>query len=104
MANELPEWVVCHEVTRDVAGLLVRCPSRGKVLGDECLRCRFLITSSVERTRGPWCELAEPTTSRRVAIPVDRPARHPVGPGREMGPPPAVRTEVAVQPARPIGT
>lgn len=97
-----PEWVVCHQVTREVAGLLVRCPARGAVLGDECLRCRFLTTSSVERTKGPWCELAEPPSDRPEPVAVQPPVRVAVGPG--MGAPPAVRTPEPVQAARAIGT
>ena len=100
--GELPDWVVCHAVTRDVAGLLVRCPARGPVLSDECLRCRFLTTSSVERTAGPWCELAEPPVAQSVAIAVQLPVRQAVGPGRVSLP--AVRTPLPVQAARPIGT
>lgn len=100
--GEHPEWVVCHEVTRVVAGVLVRCPARGPVLSDECLRCRFLTTSSVERTAGPWCELAEPGATRHVALPIERSVRQPLGPGNVSLP--AVRTPARVQLARPIGT
>jgi hypothetical protein len=98
-----PEWVVCHQVTREVAGLLVRCPARGTVLGDECLRCRFLTTSSVERTEGPWCELAEPAAMEREPIAVQPSQRVPVGPGIPLAAP-AVRTPEPVQAARVIGT
>jgi hypothetical protein len=98
-----PEWVVCHQVTREVAGVLVRCPARGQVLGDECLRCRFLTTSSVERTEGPWCEPAEPAATTREPITVQPSQRRPVGPGIEL-PVPAVGTRQPVQAARAIGT
>lgn len=97
-----PEWVVCHQVTREVAGLLVRCPARGTVIGDECLRCRFLTTSSVERTEGPWCELAEPSSDRPEPVVVQPPVRVAVGPGTSA--PPAVGTPEPVQAARAIGT
>ena len=100
--GDLPDWVVCHEVTRNAAGVLVRCPARGPVLSDECLRCRFLTTSSVERTAGPWCELAEPPALRSEPIAVQPPARRAVGPGAVSLP--AVRTPEPVQAARPIGT
>jgi hypothetical protein len=96
-----PEWVVCHQVTREVAGLLVRCPARGPVLGDECLRCRFLTTSSVERTEGPWCEIGEPPARRPEPIAVRPPARVAVGPGTIV---PAVRTPQPLHAAQAIGT
>lgn len=97
-----PEWVVCHQVTREVAGLLVRCPARGAVLGDDCLRCRFLTTSSVERTEGPWCELAVAPPARSEPLARQHPVRVPVGPGAEA--PPAVGTPQPVHAARAIGT
>jgi hypothetical protein len=100
--GELPEWVVCHQVTRDVAGVLVRCPTRGPILSDECLRCRFLTTSSVERTVGPWCELAETPAERLVALPIGPPALRPMGPAT-VGMP-AVRPAPPVPSAHTIGT
>lgn len=97
-----PEWVVCHQITREVAGVLVRCPTRGPVLGDECLRCRFLTTSSVERTEGPWCEVADFPAPRTEPIAVQPPVRVAVGPGRSA--PPAVRNPEPVHAAQAIGT
>lgn len=93
---EVPEWVVCHQVTRCAAGLLVRCPTRGQVLSDECLRCRFLTTSSVERTVGPWCELPEPGSRPVIAPAVAFPARVVV-------PAAAVAVAVARRPRVPVG-
>lgn len=98
---ELPEWVVCHEVTRDVSGLLVRCPTRGSILSDECLRCRFLTTSSVERTEGPWCEIAEPAAPRVARLPAWSELR-PMGPGLPTVP--AVRPPEPVPSVQTIGT
>jgi hypothetical protein len=108
--EEMPEWVVCHQVTRSAAGVLVRCPTRGAVLSQDCLRCRFLTSSSVERTAGPWCEAAplailpavEPPAeiARRAPgprprpWPLDLPVLVPVGPG--------VEAEPAVRPAEPV--
>jgi hypothetical protein len=124
---EVPEWVVCHQVTRCAAGLLVRCPARGPVLSDVCLSCRFLTTSSVERTVGPWCELPEPGGQRVVvparsavpaptfapppprtvpsvaAIAVARRPRVPVGPGFRVARP-AVRPSRRVPSGQAIGT
>lgn len=95
---ETPEWVVCHQITRCTAGLLVRCPTRGPILSDECLRCRFMTTSSVERTVGPWCELPEPGT-RRVVAPVR--AAAPVPPARTV--PLVAAIAVARRPRVPVG-
>jgi hypothetical protein len=114
-----PEWVVCHQVTRSAAGLLVRCPQRGQVISEDCLRCRFLTTSSVERTLGPWCEadprelvpaLEQPAVAARSAPalrtrrpwPLDLPELVPVAPGVEAEP--AVRPSAPVPSGQPIGT
>jgi len=113
-----PEWVVCHQVTRSAAGLLVRCPQRGQVISEDCLRCRFLTTSSVERTLGPWCEadpweivpaLEQPAVApqpalppRRRSWPLNLPELVPVGPGVEAAP--AVRPSAPVPSGQPIGT
>jgi hypothetical protein len=113
-----PEWVVCHQVMRSAAGLLVRCPQRGQVMSEDCLRCRFMTTSSVERTFGPWCE-ADPTEIvpaleqpavvaqpalpvRRRSWPLDLPQLVPVGAGVEVQP--AVRPAEPVPSGQPIGT
>jgi hypothetical protein len=120
-----PAWVVCHQVTRSAAGLLVRCPQRGQVLSEDCLRCRFLTTSSVERSVGPWCEAGpaemvraaeppgqelpaaapppSPPDRRRPISPLDLPILVPVGPGIRVAEP-AVRTTAAVPSAQAIGT
>lgn len=106
-----PEWVVCHQVMRSAAGLLVRCPQRGQVLSDDCLRCRFLTTSSVERTFGPWCEadpalstpsVEQPLTGVRSSWPLSLPQLVPVGPG--IAAEPAVRPAAPVPSGQPIGT
>jgi hypothetical protein len=115
-----PAWVVCHQVTRSAAGLLVRCPQRGQVLSEDCLRCRFLTTSSVERSVGPWCEAAppdllparelpaaapplRPPDPARPISPLDLPILVPVGPGIRVAEP-AVRTAAGVPSGQPIGT
>ena len=128
---DVPEWVVCHQVTRCAAGPVMRCPTRGPVPRDECLRCRFLTTSSLERSAGPWCELPDAVAGRavapaRVAVPVaaaapatknERPARRvstvpvavvrrprvPVGPGIRVARP-AVRPSRRVPSGQAIGT
>lgn len=118
-----PEWIVCYQITRPASGPLVRCPRRGMVLSDECLRCRFLTTSSVERTIGPWCEAvplalppavelpvipaglprATPRPEMPPAWPLQLPVLVPVGPGVGAAEP-AVRPAVAVPSGQPIGT
>lgn len=117
-----PEWIVCYQVTRTASGPLVRCPKRGTVLSEVCLRCRFLTTSSVDRTYGPWCE-ASPLELRPaveapavpVAIPrsprpetaptwpLQLPVLVPVGPGIRTDEP-AVRPAAAVPSGHAIGT
>ena len=121
-AEVRPEWIVCNQVTRIASGPLVRCPQRGKVLSDACLRCRFLTTSSLERTFGPWCD-ASPSTLRPALAPAETPAANPgrpqpdrrrtwplelpvlvpVGPGIRPAEP-AVRPAAAVPSGQPIGT
>jgi len=80
-ADRYPEWVTCHQVTRSAAGALVRCPRRGLVLTDDCLRCRFLTFSSIERSTGPWCEVPAtplgPAVERPVEPPLDAPREAP---------------------------
>jgi hypothetical protein len=104
---EVPEWVVCHQVTRCAAGLLVRCPTRGPILSDECLRCRFMTSSSVERTAGPWCELPEPEIQRavaqvRTAAPAASvPSSAPVPPARTV--PPVAAIAIARRPRVAVG-
>lgn len=115
-----PDWIVCYQVTRTASGLLVRCPRRGMVLSEDCLRCRFLTTSSVERTIGPWCEASplalppaveppavEPRATPRPetppAWPLQLPVLVPVGPGVRAAEP-AVRPAAAVPSGQPIGT
>ena len=116
-----PEWIVCYQVTRTASGPLVRCPRRGTVLSEECLRCRFLTTSSVERSVGPWCEaspLALPPAVELPMVPAGLPRQRPamprawplqlpvlvpVGPGVRAAEP-AVRPAAAVPSGQPIGT
>lgn len=121
-----PEWIVCHQVTRPASGPLVRCPRRGAVLTEECLRCRFLVTSSMERTFGPWCEASplglqpalapdlEPTGAPAgvprnprpetpPSWPLQLPVLVPVGPSIRAAEP-AVRPAAAVPSGQPIGT
>lgn len=79
-------WIVCHQATRSVSRAQVHCPMRGVVSCAACLACRFLMTSSVEREFGPWCEAW--STPHRVARPVR--ARVPVPIAAEpLAPPPA---------------
>jgi hypothetical protein len=56
-------WVVCRGETRPVVRRSVACPLRGATPGIVCLGCRYLVTSSLERSRVGWCE----------ADPVERP-------------------------------
>jgi hypothetical protein len=110
-----PEWIVCYQITRTTSGPLVRCPRRGMVLSEECLRCRFLTTSSVERTIGPWCEASplalppavEPRPTPRPEMrpdwPLQLPVMVPVGPG-VWAVEPAVRPAAAVPSGQAIGT
>jgi len=57
-------WIVCGAETRPVTGQLVACPAGRLVTGASCLECRFLVTSSVERTGAGWCELPEPSSGQ----------------------------------------
>lgn len=121
-AEVRPEWIVCHQVTRGASGPLVRCPRRGAVLVEDCLRCRFLTSSSVERSFGPWCETAPPALrpalgpaempaatparpqpDRRRTWPLELPVLVPVGPGIRAAEP-AVRPAAAVPSGQAIGT
>jgi len=51
-------WVVCEGATRPVVDAVVACPRRGRISAVECLGCRLLVTSSMERRNLGWC-LAE---------------------------------------------
>lgn len=53
-------WVVCHAQTRVVLRRTVACPAGGRVPDLECLGCRYLVTSSVERSADGWCEAIGP--------------------------------------------
>ncbi|MEO7332533.1 MAG: hypothetical protein ABIZ71_01180, partial [Gemmatimonadales bacterium] len=53
-------WVICHSETRIVVRSSVACPARGRVPGIDCLGCRHLVTSSVERSADWWCEARGP--------------------------------------------
>jgi hypothetical protein len=57
-------WIVCRAETRPVTGQLVACPAGRRVTGATCLECRFLMTSSVERSGVGWCELPEPSSGQ----------------------------------------
>lgn len=48
-------WVVCRGETRLVAHGSVACVAGGRVPLSRCLDCRYLETSSGERTRDRWC-------------------------------------------------
>ena len=52
-------WIVCRAETRPVTGQLIACPAGRLVTGATCLECRFLMTSSLERSGAGWCELPE---------------------------------------------
>lgn len=62
MARTPPDlaWVICHAQVRVVVRRGVACPARGRVPGIECLGCRYLMTSSAERSLAGWCEAAGP--------------------------------------------
>jgi hypothetical protein len=49
-------WVVCRDETRPVVRRSVACPLRGATAGIVCLGCRYLVTSSLERSQAGWCE------------------------------------------------
>lgn len=51
------QWIVCGRETRGVEGDRVACPLRGAIPEAVCLACRYLMTSSGERTDAGWCEL-----------------------------------------------
>jgi hypothetical protein len=50
------QWIVCRLETRGVERDRVACPLRGAVPEAVCLACRYLMTSSLERTEVGWCE------------------------------------------------
>lgn len=109
-------WVVCHSQTRSVTRSTVSCPLRGTVDCSRCLGCRFLMTSSVERSIETWCSAwpAPPAITPRAPLripiavvpppqpmpitPAEWPLRLPVLAG------PAVRPPEAVPSGHPIGT
>src|SRR3989304_499170 len=62
------DWVVCHATTRLVLRHSVACPTRGRVPGLECLGCRYLMTSSLERSEVMWCEARGPVAILRGAL------------------------------------
>src|SRR3990170_3255984 len=62
------DWVVCHATTRLVLRRGVACPTRGRVPGLECLGCRYLMTSSLERSEVMWCEARGPVAILRGAL------------------------------------
>jgi hypothetical protein len=49
-------WVVCRGETRPVVRRSVACPLRGATPGIVCLGCRYLVTSSLERSMSGWCD------------------------------------------------
>ena len=64
------QWIVCRRETRGVEGDRVACPLRGAIPETVCLACRYLMTSSMERTEAGWCEL--PVVAPRVPLPSRR--------------------------------
>jgi len=62
MAHMTPHqaWVVCNGGTLLVARRSVACPLRGRVPVRLCMECRYLVTSSGERTRDRSCTVGEP--------------------------------------------
>ena len=60
------QWIVCRLETRGVEGDRVTCPLRGSIPETVCLACRYLMTSSLERTEVGWCEL--PVAGPRVPL------------------------------------
>ncbi len=62
------DWVVCHAGTRLVVRRHVACPARGRVPGLECLGCRYLTTSSLERSEAMWCEARGPVAMLRGTL------------------------------------
>jgi len=63
------QWVVCRRETRGVDGDRVACPLRGAVPEAVCLACRYLMTSSLERTEIGWCELPAEASGVPLAPP-----------------------------------
>lgn len=53
------QWVVCRAETRSVDADVVACPVGVIVSGRSCLDCRFLVTSSLERSQAGWCAVPE---------------------------------------------
>lgn len=67
-------WVVCRGETRSVAHRSVACVAGGRVPLSRCLDCRYLETSSSERTRDRWCS----------AVPAMKSGSDRDGVGREL--------------------
>ena len=89
-------WIVCRAETRPVTGQLVACPAGRLVTGATCLECRFLMTSSVERSGAGWCELPE-LSSTQLSVVAEQARR--LAPVRMAQPSPPVPE---LQPAVPM--